>query len=84
MSDLSWVPSVEFGSARAGWRESLLKALCYRLFMVALTVAIAYAFTADSTASLQIGIVTNVLKTGTYYAYERFWTHFHLEGRSHG
>ncbi|QSG08942.1 DUF2061 domain-containing protein [Halapricum desulfuricans] len=69
---------------RRSWSESLLKALVYRLFMIVLTVVVAYAVTADSTASLQIGVVTNILKTGTYYAYERIWDRFRFEGGSDG
>ena len=59
--------------------ESLCKALVYRVFMIALTVAVAYLVTTDTTASLQIGLVTNVVKTGTYYVYERFWDRLTLE-----
>ena len=31
------------------------------------------AVTDDVLASVNIGLVTNVVKTGTYYGYERLW-----------
>lgn len=80
MSGRSWLPSIEYGGPRHCWWESLAKALFYRLFMVALTVAIAYFVTTDTSASLQIGIVTNVIKTGTYYGYERLWDRVRFGG----
>lgn len=52
--------------------------------MVALTVAVAYFVTTDTTASIQIGIVTNVIKTGTYYGYERLWDRFRFGGTYDG
>ncbi len=84
MGDRSWVPDICFGDPRQSWGESLLKALVYRLFMVAITVVVAYVFTADTTASLQIGVATNVLKTGTYYVNERLWSRVRLGGLTHG
>lgn len=84
MTDRSWLPDMGFGSPRQSWVESFVKSLLYRLFMVLITVVVAYVFTTDTTASLQIGIVTNVLKTGTYYAYERLWSRFRVGGLIHG
>ncbi len=83
MAGRSLLP-IAVGNPRRSWSESLLKALVYRLFMIVLTVVVAYAVTADSTASLQIGVVTNILKTGTYYAYERIWARFQFGGDSNG
>jgi uncharacterized membrane protein len=71
--------SIELGCPDHSWTESLAKALLYRLFMVGLTVAVAYLVTADGAASLQIGIVTNLLKTGTYYGYERLWDRVNVD-----
>jgi uncharacterized membrane protein len=84
MQGRTWLQSVEYGGPRHSWWESLVKSLFYRLFMVALTVAVAYFVTTDTTASLQIGIVTNVLKTGTYYGYERLWDRFRFGGAYDG
>lgn len=50
-----------------------MKTGVYRLFMLAITVAVAFAFTDDASRALNIGLVTNLAKTGTYYAYERAW-----------
>jgi len=60
--------------ARERWSRSLVKTLGYRVLMVVVTVAVAYAFTDDVGAALQIGVVANAIKTGTYYCYERLWT----------
>ncbi|GAB3691891.1 hypothetical protein GCM10028857_29830 [Salinarchaeum chitinilyticum] len=66
-----------FGSAFAGANQrlsrSLVKTLCYRVLMVAITIAVAFAFTNDAMAALNIGLVANVVKTGTYFGYERLW-----------
>ncbi|MGM0372299.1 MAG: DUF2061 domain-containing protein, partial [Halobacteriota archaeon] len=84
MTGRSWEPAVGIGTPDRGWWESLVKALVYRLFMVAVTVAVAFAVTTDTAASLQIGIVTNALKTGTYYVYERLWERFRVGRWSRG
>lgn len=41
--------------------------------MLIITFAVALAFTNELGQALNIGIVTNVAKTGTYYVYDRFW-----------
>lgn len=53
--------------------RALVKTLLYRLLMVAITVTVAFGVTGDTGAALQIGFVTNLFKTGTYYCYERLW-----------
>jgi uncharacterized membrane protein len=80
----SWLPRVEVGGPTHSWVESLAKSLVYRLFMLALTVLVAYLVTTDTTASLQIGVVTNVIKTGTYFTYERLWDRVNFDGWLHG
>lgn len=55
--------------------RAVAKTLGYRLFMVCITVAVAFLVVGDVGAALSIGLVTNVLKTGTYFAYERAWDH---------
>ncbi|MFB6141752.1 MAG: DUF2061 domain-containing protein [Halorientalis sp.] len=54
-------------------RRALAKAAGYRVLMVFVTVAVAFALVGDATQALSIGIVANAIKTGTYYAYERLW-----------
>lgn len=56
-------------------RRALAKTLCYRLLMVAITVCVAWLVVDDLGDAVNIGLVTNLLKTGTYYAYERLWDH---------
>ena len=53
--------------------RALLKTVGYRGLMVLITFAVALLFTKDLGVALNIGIVTNVVKTGTYYGYERLW-----------
>jgi len=53
--------------------RSIAKTLGYRALMVAITVAVAFAVTDDPAAALNIGVIANVIKTGTYYGYERLW-----------
>lgn len=56
-----------------GRRRAVVKTLCYRLCMLAITVAVAWWITGNTAEALSIGLVANVAKTGTYYAYERVW-----------
>jgi uncharacterized membrane protein len=43
--------------------------------MVLITVVVAWLVVGDVSDALNIGIVTNVIKTATYYSYERIWDH---------
>ncbi|WP_280585558.1 DUF2061 domain-containing protein [Halorubrum sp. Boch-26] len=56
-------------------KRAVAKALCYRVFMVIITVFVAWAVVEDVGAAVNIGLFTNVVKTATYYAYERLWDH---------
>lgn len=62
-------------SAHQAQRRAIVKTVCYRLFMVLITVVVAWLVVGDATAALNIGIATNVVKTVTYYLYERLWDH---------
>lgn len=53
--------------------RAIVKTVCYRFLMVAITVAVAWLVVGDVSDALNIGLVTNFVKTGTYYAYERLW-----------
>ena len=53
--------------------RALAKTLGYRVLMIVITVAVAFWFTGSVGESLSIGLVANVVKTGTYYGYERLW-----------
>lgn len=53
--------------------RAVMKTLCYRLLMVAVTVVVAWAVVGDVSDAVSVGIVANLVKTGTYYAYERLW-----------
>ncbi|MFC7187194.1 DUF2061 domain-containing protein [Halorubrum yunnanense] len=59
-------------------KRAIAKTLCYRAVMVAITVLVAWAFVGDAGDAMNIGLVTNVVKTATYYAYERLWDHVAL------
>lgn len=67
------VPSLVSRSALQARRRAIVKTLCYRLFMLLITVTIAFVVVGDVGDALNIGIAANVLKTGTYYLYERIW-----------
>jgi len=41
--------------------------------MVAITIVVAWVVTGSTTDAINIGLVTNLIKTGTYYGYERLW-----------
>jgi len=62
-------------SALQARKRALVKTLCYRLFMILITIVVAWVFVGDVSDAVNIGIVTNLVKTGTYYVYERFWDH---------
>ncbi len=55
--------------------RALVKTGLYRLCMIAVSVLVAWVVVGDVTAALSIGLVTNLIKTGTYYGYERIWDH---------
>ena len=55
--------------------RAVVKTLCYRAVMVCITVLVAYVVVGDVSSALSIGLVTNVVKTATYYGYERLWDH---------
>ena len=56
-------------------KRAIVKTLCYRLFMVILTVIVAWLIIGNIEEALNIGIIANLLKMGTYYIYERIWDH---------
>ncbi|ELZ43632.1 hypothetical protein C471_00910 [Halorubrum saccharovorum DSM 1137] len=62
-------------SALHARKRALAKTLCYRALMVAITVLVAWIVVDDISAAVNIGLVANVVKTITYYSYERLWDH---------
>lgn len=68
-------PELVTQTAIASRKRAAVKTLCYRLLMVSITVVIAFLIVGDGWEALHIGLATNVLKSGTYYAYERLWSH---------
>ncbi|WP_089671752.1 DUF2061 domain-containing protein [Halohasta litchfieldiae] len=56
-------------------KRAIVKTLCYRFFMIVITVVVAWAVVGNVGAALSIGLVSNLLKTVTYYVYERTWDH---------
>jgi uncharacterized membrane protein len=53
--------------------RALVKTLLYRSLMVVITVLVALLVTGNVGDAFNIGIVANLVKTGTYYTYERLW-----------
>lgn len=66
-------PSVGVRRPRQARSRAIVKTLCYRVLMIAITVTVALAVVGDLREAASIGLVANVAKTGTYYAYERLW-----------
>ncbi|WP_123621026.1 DUF2061 domain-containing protein [Halorubrum sp. CSM-61] len=62
-------------SALHARKRALAKTLCYRVLMVAITVLVAWVVVGDVSDAVNIGLVANVVKTITYYGYERLWDH---------
>lgn len=54
-------------------KRAIIKTLGYRLFMLLITVTVAWFVIGDLTDAVNIGVAANLLKTGTYYLYERTW-----------
>ena len=63
------------GSAHQQRTRAVVKTLCYRLLMILVTVVVAWVFVGDVADAVNIGIAANVIKTVTYYGYERLWDH---------
>ncbi|MFB6128736.1 MAG: DUF2061 domain-containing protein [Halorhabdus sp.] len=60
-------------SALQNRSRAVLKTALYRVVMILITIAVALAVTGQIGQALSIGLVTNAVKTGTYYVYERLW-----------
>ncbi len=57
-----------------GVSRTLLKTLMYRVVMLLITFSVALFVTGNIRQAVNIGIATNVIKTVTYFLYERFWS----------
>jgi len=55
--------------------RALVKTALYRVLMVLVTVVVAYLLTGEVGTAINIGLVTNLVKTLAYYSYERLWAH---------
>ena len=66
-------PSLVTETPRQPRSRAVLKTLGYRLLMVVVTVVVAWVVVGDLGDAASIGLVANLVKTGTYYAYERLW-----------
>jgi len=53
--------------------RALVKTIGYRLLMLCVTVGVAFLVVEDVGQALSIGLVANLVKTGTYFGYERLW-----------
>lgn len=53
--------------------RAIVKTLCYRMLMIMITIAVSLAIVGDITEAASIGLTANIVKTGTYYGYERLW-----------
>ena len=62
-------------SALQAHSRTLIKTLSYRVLMIFVTIFVAFFVTGNVSDAINIGIAANILKTGTYYGYERLWAH---------
>lgn len=53
--------------------RAVVKTLLYRVVMICITIVVAFLVTGNTGEALSIGVATNLIKTGTYYGYERIW-----------
>lgn len=60
-------------SPRQARNRAILKTAGYRALMILITIAVAWVIVGDVRQAIDIGVVANVIKTGTYYGYERLW-----------
>ncbi len=54
-------------------RRSVAKALSWRVFATLITMAVAYALTAELTFAAKIGAADTLAKLAIYFAHERVW-----------
>ena len=54
-------------------RRAVVKTAFDRVMMVLVSIVVAYLVVGDVSDALSIGLLTNVVKTMTYYSYERLW-----------
>lgn len=54
-------------------RRAIVKTGMYRAVMVAVSIVVAYVVVGNVTDALSIGLATNLVKTLTYFGYERIW-----------
>lgn len=62
-------------SAIQAQKRAIAKTFCYRLFMLLITITVVWLVVGDVSDAINVGLATNLLKTGTYYIYERTWDH---------
>jgi len=62
-----------FRTTHEGVERAIVKTAMYRTLMIVITVLVAFVFTDDAAASVGIGLVSNLIKTFTYFGYERLW-----------
>ena len=55
------------------WKRSLVKAISYRLIIIALDMTAIYLFTGRLDIALEFMIISNVYTSIAYYFHERIW-----------
>jgi uncharacterized membrane protein len=55
------------------WRRSLVKAITYRLLIIALDITFIYLLTRSLDIALGFMIISNVYTSIAYYLHERIW-----------
>jgi len=73
---MEWnIRSFVSGQARDGIGRTAVKTALYRVLMILISIAVAFAVTGRVDHALGIGLATNAVKTLTYYGYDRLWAH---------
>lgn len=59
---------------RDDWYRTVVKTLSYRVVMFLITALVVFTITGNPRDAVNIGIATNLIKTLTYFGYERTWS----------
>ncbi|QLD89154.1 DUF2061 domain-containing protein [Natronomonas salina] len=69
------MPNLVSRTAIQSQKRAIVKTILYRIFMMLITMIVAWLIVGNINDAINIGIITNILKTITYYTYERLWDH---------
>lgn len=56
-------------------RRTLIKTLLYKIIMITASFSISYYITKNAGSAGMIVFIKHIITTGSYYVYDRIWTH---------